>query len=143
MPRLPTVDYLSLSLHRLSLSEHLTRLHIGGEAAISECLFWPKVQTKVPYWPKLEYVNVKYSMCTVDGDWFFRKDPHYDAEEEEDVIISTGSSSDTDSFDSEGRKYNFDPHGADRYSQKCAARGMNDLPIRRHRKLANTDRLNS
>ena len=153
LPSLPTTDHLSLSIHALSQSEHLTYLDLGGDIVISPSLFWPDAQPKrPPSWPHLVSVKVVFSMTTADGDWYFTRDNNAsdesdDDDDDDDATLTDTSSTDSseadDDEDSTTTIYQDpDPNTPDIYNEKNVALATGEKPHRHFRSKADRHKLN-
>lgn len=92
LPSFPTTDHLSQALQRISRTETLTHLELGGPIVISPSLFWADDQAKQPSWPNLVSMKVHFSMATADGDWYFTSDGIANYESYNDYLGDDGDS---------------------------------------------------
>ena len=148
LPSLPLIDHLSVAIHALSQSEHLTHLDLGGNIVISPSLFWPDIQPKRPSWPHLVWVKVVFSMTTADGSWYFTRDNNASDESDDDddddaTMTDTSSTDSSEADDYETTTYQDpDPNTPDTYNEKNVALATGEKPHRHFRSKADRHKLN-
>ena len=140
-PSSTRTDHLSLAIHAISQSEHLTHLELNGRIVISPSLFWPDIQIKPPCWPNLVSVQIAFSMTTADGGWYFTRDDN--ANDESDDHYTDSSSADGSEADDDTTTtiQDPDPNIPDTYNQKQVALAIGDEPDRFFRSKADPEKL--
>ena len=149
LPSFPTTDHLSLAIHAISQSEHLTHLDLSQNIVISPSLFWPETQTKRPSWPNLVWVKVIFSMTTAEGGWYFTRDNSVndssddDDDDDNDTSSADDSSSEADNDTNTTTIYQDpDPSTPDTYNSKKIALAIGESPHCHFRRKADPDKLN-
>ncbi|OWP00746.1 hypothetical protein B2J93_8437 [Marssonina coronariae] len=70
------IDHLSVAIHHLSQAPNLTTLTLSGGIVISPALFWPSDPGQtLPFWPKLQHIDVTFNSTTPGGEWYFMRPP--------------------------------------------------------------------
>ena len=139
---LTPTDHMSLAIHAISQSEHLTHLDLGENIVISPSLFWPANQTKDPFWPNLVAVKVVFSMTTAEGGWYFVRDNSTNDESDDDAAVTDTSSADGSEANDITTYQDPDPDIPDTFNEKQVALATGERPYRRFRSKADPDKLN-
>lgn len=141
-PVLVFQDDLSLALHKFSQSTSIEEIELEGPIVISPSLFWPSNPKTTPFWPNLTSFHVSFNLTTLDGEWYFVRDPDVSVEEsvvEEDVDDENESD---DSDDSEFSLLSDDSLAPDTFNERKEARAAGDLPFRYFRTKPDDEKIN-
>ena len=139
---LTPTDHMSLAIHAISQSEHLTHLDLGENIVISPLVFWPANQTKDSFWPNLVAVKVVFSMTTAEGGWYFVRDSSTNDESDDDAAVTDTSSAEGSEANAITIYQDPDPDIPDTFNEKQVALATGERPYRRFRSKADPDKLN-
>lgn len=140
----PSIDHLSSALHKFSQFNNLTHLGLAGPIVIDSSLFWPpSSKSPKPFWPNLQTVDIRFSQCTPNGNWYFKRHPNATADdditkEDEEAQLEFDtyeSETDSDSNLSESSVIYDDYHPV------REARTVGNMPYRKYRFYPDTETL--
>ncbi|KAK4691316.1 hypothetical protein P7C71_g5656, partial [Lecanoromycetidae sp. Uapishka_2] len=137
----PYQDELSLALHNFSQRSSIETIYLGGPIVISPSLFWPDCPKATPVWPNLVSFHVVFNLNTMNGEWYFVRDPERREEEfaedsaVDDEIRLDDIESDHNSVLSD------DSLVPDSYNKKEEMRASGQFPMRRFRFLPDSEKI--
>lgn len=121
------IDHLSLALHRLLRAPNLTSFGIHDGTTISPGLFRP---IEDEHFPNLEHVQIDFTRCAPDGEWYFDGDP-----------TDVAHSSDEEEEEGERDSDDYDPEHFSSRAEQVAKLACGAAPIRPYRCKAVPERV--